>query len=72
MRPEIAFMVAGVVLAFIIAVTASFITVTDSLTDDERNQLPRCDTVEEVLVGSGDFYLGQWDDYNCIDRDLLK
>ena len=72
MRPEIAFMIAAIALTFIIAVTVGFVVGVDSMTDDERNQLPRCDTAAEVLVGIGDFYYGQWDDYVCIDRDLLR
>jgi hypothetical protein len=53
---------------FLAAIVAMAIIAMDSFTNDERNQLPRCDTVTEVLVGLGDFYDGRWDDYTCVER----
>jgi hypothetical protein len=65
MEIEKAFILAGVAVVFIISIVIIAIIMTDTFTDDERNQLPRCDTAEEVLVGSGDFYSGRWDEYRC-------
>ncbi len=58
-------------VAILITVALLAIVAMDSFTNDERNQIPRCDTVTEVLVGLGDFYNGRWDDYTCIDRESL-
>ena len=56
-----------IVLATLAAVVGMAIVAMDSFTNDEHNQLPRCDTVMEVLVGLGDFYNGRWNDYTCIE-----
>ncbi len=68
---DMALVIVLIVLAALAAVVVMAVIAMDSFTDDERNQLPRCDTVTEVLVGLGDFYNGRWDDYTCIDKDSL-
>lgn len=67
MDTEKMLVLAGVAAAFLAAVVAIAVVMADSLTNDEHNQLPRCDTSTEVLVGLGDFYNGHWDDYSCIE-----
>lgn len=63
---ELKLVLIGVVaVALILAAIGITAIMADTLTNDEHNQLPRCDTVEDVLVGIGDFYNGRWDDYVC-------
>ncbi len=61
-----------VALAFLAVVFAVSLMSLDAFTDDERNQLPRCDTATEVLVGAGDFTRGRHAEYTCAQIDWLR
>ena len=61
-----------IVGAFLAAIATMAVIAMDSFTADERNQLPRCDTVTEVLVGLGDFYDGRWSDYTCASGNGMR